>query len=343
MGMDDRKQRIMMAIVTLYANAGEPVGSHLLSRSIDLSVSSATLRNEMAALTRLGLLEQPHTSAGRVPTAKGYRYYVDHLLHTPAGLPGTVRQKMERLASSLDYDPEKLAQGAATSLADFLGHAVIATTPLAKDLHIAHYEVLQVGRYTAAVLAVTVAGGVLTRVAKVDFELRGADIVYLAATLNAHLRFVSEADVSPSLIREMVASLGETGPRSWPILSAALALLAQAGKPSIYFEGQKYLLQWPELEGSMRGILELAGNRERLEGLLESDTEGTMVLFGDEMERPIPELCIVSRHYPAGGGLSGALAVLGPTRMNFGEVIPALDYFSQLMGKSIGSEAGPPR
>ncbi len=335
MAMDDRKQRIMTAIVTLYATAGEPVGSHLLSRSIDLSVSSATLRNEMAALTKLGLLEQPHTSAGRVPTAKGYRYYVDHLMHTPAGLPSPVRQKMEKLAGSLDYDPEKLARGAAVSLADFLGHAVIATTPLAKDLHIAHYEVLQVGRYTAAVLAVTVAGGVLTRVAKVDFELGREDIRQLAAALNAHLRFVSEADVAPSLIREMVDGLGEAGPRSWPVLSAALALLAEAGKPSIYFEGQKHLLQWPELENGMRGLLELAGSHERVEQLLENDSEGTMVQFGDEMERPIPGLCIVSRHYPAGGGLTGALAVLGPTRMNFGEVIPALEYFSQLMGRAI--------
>ncbi len=335
MAMDDRKQRIMTAIVTLYATAGEPVGSHLLSRSIDLAVSSATLRNEMAALTKLGLLEQPHTSAGRVPTAKGYRYYVDHLMHPPAGLPSPVRQKMEKLAGSLDYDPEKLARGAAVSLADFLGLAVITTTPLAKDLHIAHYEVLQVGRFTAAVLAVTVAGGVLTRVAKVDFELGPEDICQLAGTLNAHLRFVSEADVSPSLIREMVDSLGEAGPRSWPVLSAALALLAEAGKPSIYFEGQKYLLQWPELEDGMRGLLELAGDRESLEQLLENESDGTMVLFGDEMERPIPGLCIVSRHYPAGGGLTGALAVLGPTRMNFGDVIPALEYFSELMGRTI--------
>ncbi len=86
MPMDDRKQRIMMAIVSLYANEGEPVGSNLLSRYFDMAVSSATLRNEMAALTRLGLLEQPHTSAGRVPTAKGYRYYVDNLLHLPGSL-----------------------------------------------------------------------------------------------------------------------------------------------------------------------------------------------------------------------------------------------------------------
>ncbi len=338
--MDDRKQRIMVAIVSLYATGGEPVGSSLLSRSIDLTVSSATLRNEMAALTKLGLLEQPHTSAGRVPTAKGYRYYVDHLLGTPEGLPQGAKQKIDAVVSGLDHDPEKLAKGAATSLAGLLGHAVIATTPLARDLHIAHFEVIQVGLYSAAVLAVTVAGGVLTRVAKVDFELGPEDAKQLANTLNQHLCFVAEADVSPSLIRDMVDNLGERGPHNWPVLSAALALLAEAGKPSIYFEGQKYLLQWPELENGMRSLLELAGSRERVEELLHPEREETMVLFGDEMEKPIPGLCIASRHYHAGGGLTGALAVLGPTRMRFREVIPTLEYFSLLMGRAVSAAGG---
>ncbi|MDL2253525.1 heat-inducible transcriptional repressor HrcA [Ruminococcaceae bacterium OttesenSCG-928-I18] len=347
MPIDDRKQKIMMAIVSLYANGGEPVGSNLLSHYFNLSVSSATLRNEMAALTKLGMLEQPHTSAGRVPTPKGYRYYVDHLLDRPATLPLEQKQKIDGIVNALDYDPEKLARGAAVQLADLLGYAMVATTPLAKDLYIAHYEVIQVGRYSAAVLAVTVAGGVLTRVAKVDFELDANDAQRLAATLNAHLRFVAEADVSSQLIRSMVDSLAEAGPRCWPILSAALTLLAEAGKPSVYFEGQQYLLQWPELENGMRHLLQLVADREQMEALLQPNTEGTLVIFGDELqEQPIPGLCIVSRHYHAGGGLKGVIAALGPTRMRFSEVIPTIEYFSELMGKAVsaaGSDARPPR
>ncbi len=337
--MDDRKERIMMAIVSLYSNEGEPVGSNLLQRCIDLSVSSATLRNEMAALTRLGLLEQPHTSAGRIPTAKGYRYYVDHLLHVQNQLSAEEEQCIKNCAASLDYDPEKLAKGSAVALADLLGYAVIATTPLANDLHIVHYEVIQVGRYSAAVLAVTVAGGVLTRVAKVDFEPNAEDCRKLAAALNAHLCFVAEADVTPSRIRSMVDSLGEQGPRSWPILSAALTLLAEAGKSSMYFEGQKHLLRWPELDKGMRALLELVGTQSDVEELLRPQARRTTVLFGDELEKPIPGLCIVSQHYQAGGGLYGALAVLGPTRMQFGKVIPTLDYFCHRLGNAIAGNA----
>ncbi len=335
MPMDDRKERIMMAIVSLYASDGEPVGSNLLQRRIDISVSSATLRNEMAALTRLGLLEQPHTSAGRIPTAKGYRYYVDHLLRVKNHLTPKEEQCIQNSVATLDHDPEKLARGSAMALSDLLGYAVIATTPLVTDSHIVHYEVMQVGRYTMAVLAVTVAGGVLTRVAKVDFEPQAKDCQRLAQALNKHLCFVAEADVGPSCICAMVNSLGEHGPCSWPILSAALVLLAEAGKSFMYFEGQKHLLRWTELDKGMRALLELVGTQSDVEHLLRPQNNRTTVLLGDEMERPIPGLCIVSRHYPAAGGLYGALAVLGPTRMQFGKVIPTLEYFSRLLGNVV--------
>lgn len=338
MAIDDRKQRILRAIVSLYATDGEPVGSNLLSRYFDMAVSSATLRNEMAALTKLGLLEQPHTSAGRVPTAKGYRYYVDNLLGTPVQLSKEEQVEIDKLFQSLDYDPAKLAQGAARALADLLGCAVIATTPRAENMCVAHFEVLQVGRYSAAVLAVTGAGGVLTRVAKVDFELEKGHAVQIAKTLNHYLRFVAEVDISSSLIRVMVDSLGKLGPASWPVISAALTLLAEAGTPSIYLEGQQNLLSWPELETSLGAMFELLSSEEKIEELLRPTLpeSRTMVLFGDELpDRPIPGLCIVSHQYLAGGGLWGTIAVAGPARMRFRDVIPRLEYFSGLLGKSM--------
>lgn len=336
MPMDDRKRRILMAIVSLYATDGEPVGSNLLSRHFDMAVSSATLRNEMAALTKLGLLEQPHTSAGRVPTAKGYRYYVDNLLDARPVLSPADRERIDALFHGLDYDPEKLAQGAAKALADLLCYAVLVTTPLAQNTSIAHFEVIQVGRFSAAVLAVTAAGGVLTRVTRVDFELNRSETARIADTLNRYLRFVAEPDVDSALIRSMVDSLGASGPRSWPVLSAGLTLLSEAGRPSIYFEGYQHLLQWPELEPGLRTLFELVGDRDRVEHLL-GDTDGrTIILFGDELpDKPIAELCLVSQRYLAGGGLSGSVAVIGPARMRYREVIPQLEYFCELLGQTM--------
>lgn len=144
MTMDARKQRVLQAIVALYGLEGEPVGSSVLANYFDMAVSSATLRNEMAALTKLGLLEQPHTSAGRVPSAKGYRYYLDNLLTDDQPLDRVTRARVEAVFASLDHEPEKLAQGAAKALAAISGCTAAVSTPCAEDLCVAHYEVVQV-------------------------------------------------------------------------------------------------------------------------------------------------------------------------------------------------------
>lgn len=167
--MDERKRKVLRAVVALYGLDGEPVGSGLLAEHFGRAVSSATLRNEMAALTKLGLLEQPHTSAGRVPSAKGYRYYIDNLMDAPTQLSAQDKLHAQAMFREMDFDPERLAQSAARALSDWTGYAVVATTPKSDDIYIAHFEVMQVGRSTAAVLAVTSAGGVRTRTAKLDF------------------------------------------------------------------------------------------------------------------------------------------------------------------------------
>ena len=181
MTMDARKQRVLQAIVALYGLEGEPVGSSVLANYFDMAVSSATLRNEMAALTKLGLLEQPHTSAGRVPSAKGYRYYLDNLLTDDQPLDRVSRARVDAVFASLDHEPEKLAQGAAKALAAISGCTAAISTPCAEDLCIAHYEVVQVGRSAAAVLAVTTAGYVRTRVARVRTGLSRENAAALAA------------------------------------------------------------------------------------------------------------------------------------------------------------------
>ena len=233
MAMDARKQRILEAIVALYASAGEPVGSGLLASYFDMALSSATLRNEMAALTRLGLLEQPHTSAGRVPSAQGYRYYLDHLIEAPGStqLPEEDRAHIDELFVGMDAEPEKLAPAAARSLADLTGCAAAVTTPQAPDLCIAHFEVVQVGRYSAAVLAVTSAGGVRTRVARVDTGLTRDDAANLAQLLNRGLTFVAPQDLTPRLMASMILAAGQ---RLSPVVRAAQALVNHrpAGLPA---------------------------------------------------------------------------------------------------------------
>lgn len=333
--MDARKQRILEAIVALYATDGEPVGSGLLASYFDMALSSATLRNEMAALTRLGLLEQPHTSAGRVPSAQGYRYYLDHLLQAPGSihLEDEDKAHIDELFGSMDIEPEKLAQSAARALADYTGCAAAATTPRSDDLCIAHFEVVQVGRYSAAVLAVTSAGGVRTRVARVETGLTRADAMELGQLLNRGLTFVVPEDMTPMLTASLVMAAGR---RLAPVILAAEALVRTGAQ--VYLEGAQYLAQMPDVRQNLGTLLEIFSDQRAASELIEPDGGKVTATLGNDLEPAMPGLCIVSKRYLAGGGLTGAIALVGSNRMEFQHLIPVLDYFATKLGQSMSGK-----
>ena len=327
MTMDARKQRVLQAIVALYGLEGEPVGSSVLANYFDMAVSSATLRNEMAALTKLGLLEQPHTSAGRVPSAKGYRYYLDNLLTDDQPLDRVTRARVDAVFASFDHEPEKLA------LAAISGCTAAVSTPCAEDLCIAHYEVVQVGRSAAAVLAVTTAGYVRTRVARVRTGLSRENAAALAALLNRNLTFVAPVDLSPRLLAELCSQIG---PELVPVVSAAAAILQDSTTPHVYLGGEQYLLDWPQLEGKVGSILSLLNDEEEAARLIAPSAERReSVLLGEDIEPQIPGLCIVSDRYLVGGGLWGSVALIGPTRMPFQKLMPLLHAFADHLGEGM--------
>ncbi|MEE0800892.1 MAG: heat-inducible transcriptional repressor HrcA [Gemmiger sp.] len=335
MAMDARKQRILEAIVALYATDGEPVGSGLLASYFDMALSSATLRNEMAALTKLGLLEQPHTSAGRVPSSKGYRYYLDHLIEAPGttSLGEEDRAAIDRLFASMDVEPEKLAQSTARALADYTGCAAAATTPQAEDLCIAHFEVVQVGRYSAAVLAVTSAGGVRTRVARINTGLTRTDAEQLAQLLNRSLTFVAPEDLSPSLTAGLAMAAGQ---RLLPVVLAAEALVRT--RPQVSLEGAQYLAKMPDVRTNLGTLLEIFSDNEAACDLIEPDGGKITATLGDDLDPPMPNCCIVSKRYLAGGGLHGTVAVIGSNRMEYQRLIPILNYFAIKLGQSMSGK-----
>ena len=336
MAMDARKQRILEAIVALYSTDGEPVGSGLLASYFDMAVSSATLRNEMAALTRLGLLEQPHTSAGRVPSAEGYRYYLDHLLTAPGAttLPDSDKAQIDAMFDQMDIEPEKLARSAAQALAEAAGCAAAITTPQAPDLCIAHFEVVQVGRYSAAVLAVTSAGGVRTRVARVETGLTRTDATQIAQLLNSRLTFVAPQDMDPMLIASLVMAAGR---RLAPVVMAAQALVAT--EPQAYLEGAQYLAQMPDVRQNLGTLLEVFSDSREALALLAPDGGKITAKLGTDTDPAMPGACIVSKRYLAGGGLTGTVALIGSTRMEYRRVIPILDYFAAKLGHSMAGQS----
>lgn len=335
MAMDERKQRVLRAIVSLYSVEGEPVGSSVLANYFDMAVSSATLRNEMAALTRLGLLEQPHTSAGRVPSAKGYRYYIDHLLDDSQPLDRVARARVDSVFASLDREPDRLAQGAVKALAQMSGYTAAVSTPCADDLCIAHFEVVQVGRNAAAILAVTSAGYVRTRVARVREGLTREKAAQLASLLNHSLTFVAAVDLSRRALADLCSQIE---PALVPVVSAAAAILEESATPRVYLGGEPFLLNWPQLEGKVQTILTLLNDEAAAARLIAAPAEGAGVLLGEDMEPRIPGLSVVSCRYLVGGGLYGSVALVGPTRMPFSKVIPLLEAFADELGEGMAGK-----
>ena len=337
MPMDDRKRQILQAIVQLYGMEGEPIGSGVLANYFDCAVSSATLRNEMAALTKLGLLEQPHTSAGRVPSAKGYRFYLDNLLATDMKLTRQDAAEIHRIFAGLDQEPDKLAQGAAKALAKLTGCTAAVTTPRADDLCIAHYEVVQVGRYAAAVLAVTSAGGVRTRVAHVNRGLTRSDAASLAALLNSNLTFVAPVDLDHEMLRSLCE---QAGAALVPVVLAAAGILEDSTQPHVFLGGEQYLLQWPELQPSLPLLVSQLTDDEHAGAMITPPTGRTTVFLGEDMQPPMPGLCIAAKRYMVGGGLTGTIALVGPARMPFSRLIPVLEACAQELGRGMSGRAG---
>lgn len=330
MDISDRKRMILAAVVTLHTDSGDPVGSNILNRFLEeISVSSATLRNEMAELTSLGLLEQPHTSAGRIPTQRGMRYYVDHLMRSYQMMPREKRY-IEEVISAMDTDSEKAAEMAAKVLANMFGLAAVAMTPQMKSPHIVHFELMRAGRFNLAVMGVTSGGSVKSRICRVMSDLSERELQIAETVLNDHLVFISSEDVSPNLIAQINALLGDFGEKMLPVISSAVALVRQSADVRIFSNGEHSLLQYREMADQMGSYLEFLNNSQRVTALLSPGEKPVKVLMGDEIGGEMPAMGFVIGSYRA-RGLAGGLGVVGPSRMNYAYIIPRLKYFCDVM------------
>ena len=245
------------------------------------------------------------------------------------------RARVDRVFASLDHEPDRLAQGAVKALAQMSGYTAAVSTPCADDLCIAHFEVVQVGRNAAAILAVTSAGYVRTRVARVREGLTREKAAQLASLLNHSLTFVAAVDLSRRALADLCSQIE---PALVPVVSAAAAILEESATPRVYLGGEPFLLNWPQLEGKVQTILTLLNDEAAAARLIAAPAEGASVLLGEDMEPRIPGLSVVSCRYLVGGGLYGSVALVGPTRMPFSKVIPLLEAFADELGEGMAGK-----
>lgn len=335
-----RKLQVLSATVESYIHSGEPVGSKSLAER--LGVSSATIRNEMAALSEVGLLEQPHTSAGRIPSQRGYRMYVDHLMGSGSVSPEEQLQ-LDRMLLLDAYEPEKLLDNVSRILANITRFAALSTTPSGQGATIRGVQFVQTGRRTAMAILMMSSGIMKNRVFKCDFDLTPEMMRIFFRVLNQRLAGRPLQSITPAFVQGLAASLGDLAIIMSSAMMAVLELAMDSLEADIRLNGQMNLLFYPEFDsGRARRVMDFLESRQELCRLLfeESgrgpDSSPVRVLIGAESHRPeLQDTSILIARYDIAGQPAGAIGILGPTRMDYRSLVAHLSYLSHSVGRML--------
>lgn len=328
-----RKLSILAAIIESYVDTGEPVGSKTLAQALDNRVSSATIRNDMAALAESGYLEQPHTSSGRIPSQRGYRLYVDRLMSRRT-LPQELMNDIDLQLTGYSMDPDSFLEEASRMLAEMTGMAAVTTTPADEDARVTNIELMATGLHTCLLIMMISPATLKSRLCRMDIELT-------AETLNALRRILREyicgrriCEVDRRLISTVKLLLGDLGDTLEPLLTAARDAAREGASVQVVLDGQNRLLDHEMSSASARDMLGFLADRSRIASLLES-AHGTMsVAIGDEMNLPeLSDASMITARYRGGRGAAGWVGVIGPTRMNYARIIPHIEYFATAVGR----------
>lgn len=334
MELTNRKQKILSSVIHNYIHSGEPVGSKVIADEI--GVSSATIRNEMAELIDLGFLEQPHTSSGRIPSHKGYREYVDTIL--PESALGDEEKKFfESMMLSNAYDPERLLKAVARLLSVNTKFLSVVTTPSGSIAKVKAVQFVQISRRTAMLILMSSAGTVENRIFHCDFDLTSEILRLFFRVFNEKVTGMPVTEITIAFIQTMGASLGELSMLSGSALVALLEVAQKTIKTEMLLSGQMNLLFYPDFSlGTVRRIINFFDEKEEVLQLLTQKPGKPAVFIGQEIGKPeLAETAIIISRYLVNRQDTGAIAVLGPVRMDYGKTIAALSYLSAQVGQML--------
>ncbi len=331
MELSERKKKILAAIVERYIQTGEPVGSKVLCGN--LAVSSATVRNEMSELSELGFLDQPHTSAGRIPSQQGLRYYVNNLM-ARCEISDADRFLIENRLTSDSAEPQEILSNAAKLLTEVTGCASVALTPYDVNAHINRVELIPISSRAVLVVLVVSTGVVKSRICRCDTEIdiSFAELFYNIAA--AHFTSHRSDELTIAKIQSIAASLGDKAFVMTPLLFALYELAHEASRCSLITEGQTKLLGFKELEPDVYKIFECLKTPSELVHVLNSGLDDFSVSIGRESRnRAFENTSIVSSKYSVSGKNVGAIGIIGPLRIDYARFVPNIICISETVGK----------
>ncbi len=333
MPLDNRKLKILNAIVESYILTGEPVASKRLAQMLDVSVSPATVRNDMAVLFDMGLLEQPHTSAGRVPSHLGYRVYVDRLMRRK---PLSVEEKrqIDALFNVRDPDPDKLLEDSAAALADLTGCAAFTLTTTPRHVRVQRVEVVPVNATVVVLLIWATNGVVKTQVCRLDFTINRDIVEFFTKFANDRFSGKTLREISYEYVGAVSISLGEYAKVFTPLLVSIYELCLKIYEGQFFIAGTTNLLAYQEFYGVAHDLLTLISRREEIGGLVASQTMPVQLHIGKENSHfELVNAAVLVEKFKIGPDDCGAIGVVGPVRIDYASLLPHVDYFAQTLGK----------
>lgn len=337
--IDDRAQYLLKVLVQRYIREGQPVGSRTLSRDSGLDLSPATIRNVMADLEDLGLVRSPHTSAGRVPTVSGFRFFIDSLLRTQP----LEEAEVERLRQELkaDRDPSKLMRSTSSLLSDVTHLAGLVTLPRRDQLRLRHVEFLPLSGRRVLVVLVVNDREVQNRVIQTGRRYSESELQQAANYLNSVFGGKDLHEARQAVLGEMHAAQESMSRMMLAAVEMAdKAFTAEERGDDYVLVGQTKLMEFAELRDmeKMRQLFDAFNEKRRILHLLDKAlrADGIQIYIGDESGYEVlGDLSLVTAPYAVRGQVVGVLGVIGPTRMAYDRVIPIVDLTAKLLGSAL--------
>ena len=339
--LTERQRMILKAIVDAHVESGEPVGSKLLAEELPVSLSSATIRNVMSELEKLGYLEQPHTSAGRVPSGKGYRLYVNSLMHGYS-LSNDERAQLDSTASTQLISMDNLLKGAAETVSRLTDYTALAVKPRHRRVLVLNYKLLPMNDYGVLMIMQTSVGIVKTRFIEMGFKVSEDMSFKLETALNDHLTGISVEDVSPSLVAEMEKQLSVLAPLLVPVMRAFMEEIGTLNGGELRIEGMNKMLKYPEYSNleNVKGLLGVLEKKDYILNVVSaSQNDAVNVYISPESENDnLKGTSLVFKTITENDLPVAAIGVIGPNRMDYPKVISTVDYLTDKIKGAIKSD-----
>ena len=324
--------KIFEAIVDEYIRTGEPVGSNVVKGKLGFDVSSATIRNEMASLEAQGFLDHPHTSAGRIPTIKGYRFYIERMMSDePRSLSADEKNEIDRFFSEIAADDDEvLIESASNALAELTNCAVVSANMTARFSVITKVELIPTGRRVYCLLLITSEGNIKNRVCRLSFDLTNEQMEFFTEFLNENLAGLNIGNISDEYIDGLAAALGSYMMTLSPLLKAVADLSKEVAGKRVLLKGETNLIARDELQKNE--IISLLESRNEFSELLDTAFSGINVMLGKEKDTFVVEnSSIITGSFKKGDKQAGSFGVIGPMRLDYKKIIPYIEYFADKM------------